>query len=261
MEVFICIRGMSFRHEQDSTCKVSPSLESIQPFSAHLEHLQKRIKKRPHIHSLALLCSCLWSGLLISCMHEHTVWHVWIPSPRIQTISQACMCTCVLVVIMHVSITYHCCVSISRAWLCVYLLSIAVYPSPEHCCVSISWALLCVYLPSVCYLPSIAVCLYLPSIAVCLSPEHCCVSISRALLCIHLLSIAVYPSPEHGCVRASKHMRIRILICENQPQYVKNLKNMRNNDFAYWYSDIAFCFNFAFKQLVNSSVAMELMHL
>ena len=40
--------------------------------------------------------------------------------------------------------------------------------------------------------------------------------------------------------RASKHMRIRILICENQHQYAKNLKNMQNNDFAYWYSDITF---------------------
>ena len=34
-------------------------------------------------------------------------------------------------------------------------------------------------------------------------------------------------------VRASKHMRIRILICENEHQYAKNLKNMRNSDFAY----------------------------
>ena len=53
--------------------------------------------------------------------------------------------------------------------------------------------------------------------------------------------------------RASKHMRIRILICENQHQYAKNLKNMRNNDFAL--IAIAFYFNFVFKKLVNSSVA------
>ena len=51
-------------------------------------------------------------------------------------------------------------------------------------------------------------------------------------------------------------MQIRILICENQHQYAKNLKNMRNNDFVYRYSDIAFCFYFVFKQLVDSSVAI-----
>ena len=54
-------------------------------------------------------------------------------------------------------------------------------------------------------------------------------------------------------------MRIRILICENEHQYAKNLKNMRNNDFAYLHTlIIAFYFNIVFKQLVNSSVACQL---
>ena len=36
-----------------------------------------------------------------------------------------------------------------------------------------------------------------------------------------------------GNNRASKHMRICILICDNQHQYAKNLKNLQNNDFVY----------------------------
>ena len=38
----------------------------------------------------------------------------------------------------------------------------------------------------------------------------------------HLMILNIY--------RASKHMRIRILICENEHQYAKNLKNMRKSE-------------------------------
>ena len=79
-----------------------------------------------------------------------------------------------------------CSVSISWALLytspehcmmCIYLLSIAVCPSPEHCCVSISWALLRVHL--LCACP-------------CISWALLCISISWALLCIYLLSTVIY---------------------------------------------------------------------
>ena len=54
-------------------------------------------------------------------------------------------------------------------------------------------------------------------------------------------------------IRASKHMRIRILICENQHQYAKNLKIC---EITILHTDTPIIiFYFVFKQLVNSSVA------
>ena len=88
----------------------------------------------------------------------------------------------------------------------------------------------------------------------------CCVLLTSVLcvcVCAHKNVSMFMLAYKHPC-RASKHIRIRILICENQHQYAKNLKNMRNNDFAYWYFDNAFYFNFVLKQLVHSSVACQL---
>ena len=50
-------------------------------------------------------------------------------------------------------------------------------------------------------------------------------------------------------------MRIRILICENQHQYAKNLEICEITILHTDTLDITFYFNFVFKQLVNSSVA------